>query len=256
MLSEKVVLVTGASGGIGLTVILNFMFKTKNLISASRMQIKDFFISESPPENYEHLPLDLTIEENVNMLFDYIKNKYGRLDIVINTIGGSLYTHKLEDFTIQEFNQVIRVNLTSAFLITKAAIKVMKKNSESGGNITHIVSSSAKNFSKNKAPYGIAKAGVARLIQYAAKECGEYNIKVNGISPTYVFTPRHEEDIEKKIEKTGKKREEIVKNITSTQILKRPLYSEDLIPVVELLSETDVITGQIYNVSLGEVINY
>jgi 3-hydroxybutyrate dehydrogenase len=255
MLAEKVVLITGASGGIGLALIESFMYKVKKLISSSRKPITDLFALDNVPENYEHIPLDLTIEKNVEDLFLKIDKKFGRVDIVINTIGGSLFTHKIEDFPLDEFNQVLSVNLTSAFLITKYAIRSMKKN-EHGGNIVHIVSSAAKAYSQNKAPYGIAKAGLARLIQYAAYEISQYNIKINGVSPTYVFTPRHEQDIEEEMNKTKKSKEEIVQSKIRKQLIKKPMHPEDLIPVIELLCETNAITGQIYDCTMGEVINY
>ena len=73
----------------------------------------------------------------------------------------------------------MNVNLRTAFLITQESIKILKKN-ENGGNLVHIVSSSAKVQSTNKAPYGIAKAAQARLIQYAAGEAAKYNIRING----------------------------------------------------------------------------
>ena len=132
----------------------------------------------------------------------------------------------------------------------------MKANGKTGGNIVHFVSSSAKNIAPGKAPYGIAKAGLAHLLQYAASECGDYNIKVNGISPTYVFTPRHEREIEKKIRDTGKSRDAIVNEIISRQLIKKLLYPKDLTEVTELLATTDCITGQIYNCCLGEILSY
>ena len=97
---------------------------------------------------------------------------------------------------------------------------------------------------------------MAHLIHYAAFEAAEYNIKINGISPTYVFTSRHEKEINEKVKKTGKKREEIIRGKLSRQLLKREMQPEDLIDVVELLATTNSITGQVYNCSMGEILNY
>ncbi|MHA1132049.1 MAG: SDR family NAD(P)-dependent oxidoreductase, partial [Candidatus Helarchaeota archaeon] len=160
-----------------------------------------------------------------------------------------------EDFPVDAFDKIIALNLRTPFLLTKHAIKLMKTN-QNGGNIVHFVSSSAKNISYHKAPYGTAKAGLAHFIHYAASEGGPFNIKVNGISPTYVFTSRHEREIATKIKKTGLSRDEIISQIFSRQLLKKAMVSQDLIEVTELLATTDVITGQIYNCSLGEILSY
>lgn len=256
MLSNKIVLLTGASSGIGSTLLEYFLDKVQYLITSNRKELTEFLPLDSPPSNLEHVAMDLTIESNVKKLFQHIKEKFRRLDVLINCVGGSLFSHPIEEFPVEEFDTVIAVNLRSAFLLTKHAIRLMKLNGKAGGNIVHFVSSSAKNISPKKAPYGSAKAGLAHFIHYAAYEAGHYNIKVNGISPTYVFTPRHEREIRNQMQKTGASREEIVEKILSRQVLKRPMYSKDLIAVTELLATTDSITGQIYNCSMGEILSY
>ncbi|NVM52100.1 MAG: SDR family oxidoreductase [Candidatus Helarchaeota archaeon] len=252
-MSKKVLLLTAASGGIGNTLMEYFVDKVQYMITSNRKKLTEFLTLKPIPPNIEHVPRDLTIEDNVRSLFQHITDNYGKLDILINCVGASLFSHPIEDFPVNEFEKIIALNLKSAFLLTKHAIKAMKTH---GGNIVHYVSSSAKNISPNKAPYGSAKAGLAHFIHYAAYETANYNIKVNGISPTYVFTPRHEKEIQTKIVKTGKKREEIVNKILSHQLLQKPMYSKDLIEVTELLATTESITGQIYNCSMGEILSY
>lgn len=256
MLSSKIILITGASGGIGYAIMENFVGKVKYLITSSRKELSEFMKLDPPPENLEHISKDLTIEEDVKELFRYIIKKYRRLDLLINCIGGSLFKHPIEDFPIEEYDEVMEVNLKSAFLLTKYAIKTIKNNKDEGGNIIHFVSSSAKNIAEGKAPYGIAKAALAHLIHYAAYEAAKYNIKINGISPTYVFTPRHEIEINEKIENLEEEREEIVKNIFSRQLLKKEMHPKDLLDLVELLATTECITGQIYNCDMGEILFY
>lgn len=252
-LSEKVVLITGVGGGIGNTFLHHLKGKCKSIISSSRSSLEEVVGDRKSGEHHKHFSLDLTSEQNVKKLFENIHKKHGNLDVIINTIGGSLYSHRLENFPLEEFKEVLDVNLTSAFLLTKAAIPLMK---ERGGNIVHVVSSSAKRISEHKAPYGIAKVGLTRMIQYVASECGKYDIKINGISPTYVFTPRHEREIEKKAKTSHMTRKEIQEQMIESQLLKKSLYPKDLLPLLELLISTDVITGQIYNCTLGEVLSY
>ncbi|MFX0140546.1 MAG: SDR family oxidoreductase [Candidatus Hodarchaeota archaeon] len=255
MLAEKNLLLTGVSGGIGYAIMEDFVAKVKNLITSSRKKLSEFLKLDPIPKNLEHIPFDLTLERNVQELSQQIRNKYGRLDIMINCVGGSLYSHPIEEFPIDEYDKIMEVNLKSAFLLTKFGIKIMKNNQQ-GGNIVHFVSSSAKNISKDKAPYGVAKAGLAHLIHYAAYEAAKYNIIINGISPTYVFTPKHEREINEKIQKTGVTKDEIIKSKLSRQLIKRPMYTNDLLEVVQLLITTQSITGQIYNCAMGEILSY
>lgn len=254
-LSKKVVLLTGVGGGIGNTFLKYLVGRPKALITSSRTLEKKILGEYQESKNFKHYSYDLTKESNVIKLINEIREKYNQLDVLVNTIGGSIYTRKLEDFTLVEFNRVLRVNLVSAFLLTREAIRLMKNNSN-GGNIVHIVSTSAKVISNKKGPYGIAKAGLARLIHYAAAESAEYDIKVNGISPTYTFTLRHEEEIKTKINQSEQTKDEIINHIFQSQLLKKPLYPKDIIPVLKLLINTEVITGQIINCSMGEVISY
>ena len=256
MLKNKIVLVTGVGGGIGETIMKHLIPLSNHLISSSRSDISSLFNGESIPSNYTHIPLDLTLESNVKEIFQNIKQKYGRLDVFINTIGASLYSHPIEEYPLEEFQKVLTLNLTSAFLLTKHAIQLMKDNTPQGGNIIHFISSSARKISKNKAPYGIAKAGLAKLVNYTASEIGKYDIRINGISPGYIFTPRHIEDIQREMKKTGKSEEAVKQSKMRLQQINRELFSEDLLPLVELLSTTEVITGQNYNLTVGEVLDY
>jgi len=218
-LSEKVILLTGASGGIGKPIFEHLNRNVKVLIGSGRKNLQDFTrIKED--EKFNYMPMDLNSEDNLKFLFSYIIEEYGRLDVVINTIGGSLYSHTIEDFPLEEYDKVIDTNLKTAFMLTKESIKYMKRNGDQGGNILHFVSSSSKDVSRNKAPYGIAKAGLEALIRYSAHEAAKYNIKVNGISPTYVFTERHEKEIEIQSRRENRSVVEIEEKIMEGQLIK------------------------------------
>ncbi len=256
MLTDKIVLITGVGGGVGNAIVKHLVPLSKHLISSSRSDLSTVLRSKAIPSNYTHIPKDLTKESNVKTLFQNIKKEFGRLDVLINTIGGSLYAHPIEEFPLKEFMEIINLNLTTSFLLTKYAVQVMKENNPKGGNITHFISSSARKISKHKAPYGVAKSGLAKLVNYVASEVGKYDIRINGISPGYIFTPRHMEDIYNEMKKTGKSEEVLTQSKMRLQQIDRKLFSEDLLPLVDLLSTTKVITGQNYNCTLGEVLDY
>ncbi len=256
MSEGRVVLVTAVSGGIGRAIFEDAAPGAKAIVSSSRSGKETFWKGADWPGNATYVTGDMTVEGDVERLFEQALALHGRVDVAINCVGGSLFGHKIEDFPAGEFDQVVATNLRSAFLFTKHAIRVMKRNGPCGGNIVHIVSISAKKIAINKAPYGIAKAGVAKLIHYAAHEAAEHNILVNGISPGYVFTQRHEQEIDEKANKTGKPRERIVDGLISGQLVKQHLKPSDLLDAVRLLSTTRTMTGQIVNVDLGEVLSY
>lgn len=252
MLSQVGMLLTGVSGGIGSAIYKFFLGRVKFIVTSSRHLGTDLFAGDDPSHNVEHIPRDLTEEGQVRGLFREVLAKHGRVDLLINCVGGSLFSHRIEEFPMDQFDQVLTVNLRSAFLLTREAILVMKKNGAAGGRIIHFVSSAATRVSQNKAPYGVAKAGLAHLIHYAAVEAGEYNILVNGISPTYVFTPRHEREIEQKSLQRGIPREKIAQEMTSGQIISRGMVPQDLLALVELLATTTAITGQVIACDMGE----
>lgn len=249
--SEKIVLLAGASGGIGKPLLEHLNRNVKVLIGSGRKNLNDF-TKLKEDDKFDYMPMDLNSEDNLKFLFSYIIEEYERLDVVINTVGGSLYSHPIEEFPIEEYNKIIDINLKTAFMLTKESIKYMKRNGNSGGNILHFVSSSSRKVSRNKAPYGIAKAGLEGLINYSAYEASKYNIKVNGISPTYVFTERHEREISVEARNTNRTVQEVEEEVMKGHLLKRKLYPEDLFPLVDLLINTDVITGKIYECTLGK----
>ncbi len=255
-LAGKVAIVTAVSGGIGQAIFRDVAAAARGVVSSNRSGKEAFWKDRDWPRNATHVPGDLTREADVEQLFKQALALHGRVDVAINCVGGSMFGHKIEDFPVDEFDQVLAANLRSAFLFTKHAIRAMKGNGAGGGNIVHVVSISAKKITINKAPYGIAKAGLAKLIHYAAHEAAEYDVLVNGISPGYVFTHRHEQEIDDKAARTGKPRERIADGLVSGQLVKRHLVPADLLGAVRLLSTTRVMTGQIINVDYGEVLAY
>lgn len=252
-LSEKIVLLTGVGGGIGNAFLEYLKPKAKKVITSSRSKRNEIMERSISEGEHDHYSFDLTEEANIKSLMSKIQEAHGKVDIFINTMGGSLFSSKLEETTRVKFLEVLNLNLISAFLLTREVIKLMKTN---GGNIIHMVSSSAKRFPPNKGPYAIAKAALVKMIQYYAMECANYDIRVNGISPTYVFTPRHEREIAEKAKNSSQAKTQIIDHLIVSQLIKKPMKSEDLIPALELLISTKVMTGQVVNCTLGEVLHY
>ena len=122
------------------------------------------------------------VEEAVNTA----RRSFGRLDVMINC-AGILRISPLEETSEEEWNEVLQVNLTGAFLVTKAAFRAMRE--QGGGSIVHIASRMAIRVKENHAAYAASKAGILQLTQMAALEGGPYGIRVNCVCPGFIDTP-------------------------------------------------------------------
>ena len=133
----------------------------------------------------------------VQNLVDKAIAEFGRIDILVNNAGGSFGAPFLE-ISENAWDSVIRENLNSVFLCTRAVVKRMIE--QKGGSIINVASLAGQVPYPNWSPYGAAKAAVLNLTQTLAVELGPHNIRVNAILPAYVETEflrqRHQEDPE------------------------------------------------------------
>lgn len=243
IIQNKRVLITGvAVGGIGEAIMRKISNQENQVLICSLNMSKDRF------PGIRCISADCTIEEGIKKLKKWIQNEIGSIDILINTIGGSLASKNPLEVDASFFNLVLSVNLTSAFLLTRMAAELMSE----GGTIVHIVSSSAYEPSLDKMPYGVAKTGLVYLIRSMAVVLAP-KIRINGISPTYVFTDRHKRELEKKAVKTSTRAEILSSSMISKQLLDYPLLPEDLNDMIEFAATTPLMTGKVLDASLGRI---
>jgi NAD(P)-dependent dehydrogenase (short-subunit alcohol dehydrogenase family) len=129
---------------------------------------------------------DVTVWDQVHAGVDRARKEYGRLDVVVNC-AGILKGHLLEETPEAEWRQMLDVNLTGAFLVTKAALTTMRE--QGGGAIVHIASRMAIRVKEGHGAYAAAKAGILQLTQMAALEGAGRNIRVNCVCPGFVDSP-------------------------------------------------------------------
>jgi NAD(P)-dependent dehydrogenase (short-subunit alcohol dehydrogenase family) len=129
---------------------------------------------------------DVTLEDRVEAAVARAKAEFGRLDVVVNC-AGILKSHLLEETPAAEWRQVVDVNLTGAFLVTKAALRLMRP--QGGGAIVHIASRMAIRVKECHGAYAAAKAGILQLTQMAALEGAPHKIRVNSVCPGFVDSP-------------------------------------------------------------------
>jgi len=187
-LKDKIVLVTGASRGIGKAISIAVAQSGAEVILVARDEEK----LKQVKEEINHfkgkavvIKADFSKENEVIQLFEQIKKKYQRLDVLINNAGVASFGNT-EDFPIEEFDKIMNVNIRSVFLACQKAIKLMKeKNSGYIINISSVVGFKGYN---EQCAYGISKHGVMGLTKSLAVELQEQNIRVSAILPGGVYT--------------------------------------------------------------------
>ncbi len=129
---------------------------------------------------------DVTVWEQVQAAVERTQRELGRLDILINC-AGILRIRSIEEMTEAEWNEVLRINLTGAFLLTKAVMPVLRQ--QGGGSIVHIASRMALRVKEEHAAYAASKAGVMQLTRMAALEGAPHGVRANCVCPGFIDTP-------------------------------------------------------------------
>jgi NAD(P)-dependent dehydrogenase (short-subunit alcohol dehydrogenase family) len=136
-------------------------------------------------------PCDVSRWEQVEAAVATARRVLGRLDVVINC-AGVLRCHLLEETPESEWNEVLSVNLTGAFFVTKAAMRALRE--QGGGAIVHIASRMAIRVKEENGAYAAAKAGILSLTRMAALEGAPHGIRVNCVCPGFIDTPMTRSD--------------------------------------------------------------
>jgi len=185
---DRVAIVTGAGGGIGLAIAKRLGSEGARIVMADRSTDKAKALT--PEIEKEGAPdiwvsqCDVSIEEQVEATVQGAIDRWGRVDVVVNNAG--LMTFKaIEDLTTEDWNKVLGVDLLGAFYFTKHAFRRMKP----GGNIVNIASVHAVMTSPLVAPYAAAKAAVLSLTRTSAIEGKPKGLRANAILPGAIDTP-------------------------------------------------------------------
>lgn len=187
-MTGKVVLITGAGSGLGRRFALTLARQNALIIACGRrMSFLEETVRDIEAEggSARALTLDVSNSASVSTAFETIE-KIGRLDTLINnagTISGPL----LLDLEEELWDTVLDVNLKGAWLVARAAARMMKEQDD-GGSIVNISSVVAESVQKGTGAYAAAKAGLSHLTRAMALEWARYNIRVNALAPGYFNT--------------------------------------------------------------------
>jgi NAD(P)-dependent dehydrogenase (short-subunit alcohol dehydrogenase family) len=185
----RVGVVTGAGSGMGRATALLLAERGGDVVAAdvnAEGAIETVARIRRAGGRAEASHCDVTRATDVDAAVSLARQRFGRLDVLINC-AGILRIAPLEETSEKEWAEVLAVNLTGAFLQTKAAMAAMRE--QGGGAIVHIASRAALRAKEGHGAYGTAKAGILQLTQTAALEGAPHGIRVNCVCPGFVDTP-------------------------------------------------------------------
>jgi NAD(P)-dependent dehydrogenase (short-subunit alcohol dehydrogenase family) len=182
----RVALITGAGSGIGRAVALGLLAEGYAVALAGRRADRlEGTLREAAPHGSRAVavPADVTDADSVRRLFDRVRAEFGRLDVLFNNAGVSAPGVPLEDITVAQWQSIVSVNLTGAFLCTQQAFRLMKTQQPRGGRIINNGSISAHVPRPNSAPYTATKHAITGLTKSTALDgrafdivCGQIDI--------------------------------------------------------------------------------
>lgn len=237
---EKIVLITGASRGIGREIAKNIAQKGYKVIANYNKSEECAKELEKENINIEAYKADVSKRVEVQKMIKYIISKYGKIDILINNAGIS-ETKLFTEVTDEEWNKIINNNLYSAFCTTQEVLPNMINRKQ--GCIINISSVWGMVGASCETIYSIAKAGMDGMTKSLAKELGPSNIRINSIAPGIIETEMNKNlSIEE------------ISDITEQIPLERIGKTTDIARCVEWLIEDEYTTGQVISVNGGWVI--
>jgi len=182
-LADKVAIVTGGGTGIGKGIAQAFAGEGCTVVIASRNEARLRAAAESlrrTGAEIAAIPTDVTVEPQVKALFARTMDRFGRLDILVNS-SGAFDGGPIDEIPLEAWENVIGANLTGPFLCIREAFPIMK--AAGGGRIINIGSISAQRTREQMAPYTASKFGIWGLTQAAALEGRPHGIAVSCLHP-------------------------------------------------------------------------
>lgn len=242
---DKIAIVTGGAKGIGKGIVAELRDECSHIIVADIDDIsgnlveKDLSTSDCKIIFYH---IDLTKDQDIEALFKYTYDSFGRIDILVNNAGIQIRNWAI-DFEMNQFDLLMNINLRAYYLCSKIAARYMKKRRY--GSIVCISSVNSLKYHSKRSPYNISKAAINGMVGTLGVEWGRFNIRINAVAPGYVET-----DIMLSGIRSGIINEKQIKSVIP---MKRYVKVSEIGKTVRFLASDDAsaITGQVLCVDGG-----
>lgn len=179
----RVAVVTGAAGGIGTAIAQEFASGGARLVLVDVDQERLDQLTSALPEGAATLPmaLDLTADDASDKVISAARSAFGSVDVLVNNAGITRFG-RVENFSHQDWDDVMNINLRAPFLLSQALGRIML-NDGHGGSIVNIGSIGGRTANPQNIPYGVSKTAILGLTQQMAVEWGPFGIRVNAVNP-------------------------------------------------------------------------
>jgi 3-hydroxybutyrate dehydrogenase len=214
-LKGQAAIVTGSTSGIGMAMARALAAQGSNIVlnglgdPAVIEQERAALAAEFGVEARYH-DADMTKPDQVADMVAFAERELGRLDVLLNNAGVQ-HVAPIEEFPLEKWNQIIAINLSSAFHSIRAAVPIMK--AQGRGRIVNLASAHALVASPFKSAYVAAKHGIYGLTKTVALEVATFNITCNAICPGYVKTPLVESQIADQAKARGISPDQVMRDV-------------------------------------------
>ncbi|MEH7178183.1 SDR family NAD(P)-dependent oxidoreductase [Neobacillus vireti] len=242
--TDKIVLITGGSRGIGAEMAREFAAAGADLVLASRNRESCEMVANEIRELGRRVltvSCDVSKRSDIQNLFKVTMEEFGRLDVLVNNAGANVTKYAVE-FTEEDWDFIYDVNIKGLFFCCQEAAKIMIQ--QNSGKIINISSVGGAKPYKRIAPYTASKAAVIHLTKSLAAEWARYNIRVNSIAPGLIGT---------EINAMERENKEWLEGAVKAIPLRRLGEPKDIsqIALFLLTDAADYITGQTFYIDGG-----
>jgi gluconate 5-dehydrogenase len=187
--TDRLALITGSSRGIGYALARGLLHAGAKVVINGRdigaLSSAQTTLTEQTGRRPEVVSFDVTSAEEVTAGVSHIEERLGALDILVNNAGAQ-HREPITEFSLEDWNRLLTLNLTSAFLVGREAARHMVPRGR--GKIVNICSVQSELVRPGIAPYSATKGGLKQLTKGMCADLGPYGIQVNGLGPGYFDT--------------------------------------------------------------------
>jgi NAD(P)-dependent dehydrogenase (short-subunit alcohol dehydrogenase family) len=190
-MKTRVAVIAGGAGGIGRAVVERLCEERFLVVILDLNEVAGQEVLETVKKSGGQgifLALNLTKRSEIHNAFCYILSNFGRIDVLVNLAGGTLHAKLIQDFSFDEWREVLDVNLKATFLCCQAVIGVM--STQKSGVIVNTSSNYGITGSVKRTAYSASKAAIISFTKSLALELAPFRIRVNTIAPGSTATPR------------------------------------------------------------------